>query len=104
MQSYDQITLPDDKLHLCNREELIAEVVRLRNEIRYHESQEGDSRCWLDDERLYERTIPNYQPRLRRLPPKEEFLANCSQFHACRQEPFGCVDDIYEDWEKDKPY
>ena len=76
----------DGELSTLSREELIAEVVGLRNIIREHRDQRGDDRCWLDDFLLYA-ALPDRIPALSTLPPKEVFMPSCERFHDTRQCP-----------------
>ena len=65
---------------------LRGERDRLLNAVTEHRDQKDDDRCWLDDAELY--AACNIHAADSRLPPKDEFLANCARFHASRQNPF----------------
>lgn len=66
------------------KHELKAEIMRLRNAIRYHRDQKGHDRCWLDDATLYG-VLPEYSEVDFKLPPKCEFLENCELYWINRQ-------------------
>ena len=70
---------------LMNRDELLAEVERLRAAIREHKNQLSDDRCWLDDSKLY--SVLDDRGYDSSLPPKCEFLESCSRFFEQRQTP-----------------
>lgn len=54
--------------------------------VREHAAQRLDDRCFLDDEKLYLKVIPDFEAD-KRLPPREEFLRNCEHYWECRQNP-----------------
>jgi hypothetical protein len=56
------------------------EFERLRAAIRKHRDQHGDDRCWLDDQELYKVLGDQNEPD-NSMPPKEQFLANCSRYY-----------------------
>jgi hypothetical protein len=60
------------------------ETERLRSAIREHRDQKGDSRCWLDDWRLYQALGDGCEAETR-LPPKCEFLESCRRYWEQRQ-------------------
>lgn len=92
------------QLYSTSIKNLADEVIKLREAIRYHRDQKGDNRCWLDDEKLYE-VLPEYIPADTELPSRDVFLSNCAKFYECRQKTkYISVDDLYMDWDKDKPY
>lgn len=64
-------------LRLCND---------LRAAIEKHRGQQGNDRCWLDDVELYSVLgDEKLDADTMVLPPKEEFLVNCTRFWECRQ-------------------
>ena len=68
----------DDDLHQLSREELIAEVVRLRNGIRRHRDSSGQDLCWHHPALwglLPERTDP-----LPVVPEWPQFLRGCLRY------------------------
>jgi hypothetical protein len=68
----------DDDLHQLSREELIAEVVRLRNGIRRHRDSSGQELCWHHPALwglLPERTDP-----LPVVPEWPQFLRGCLRY------------------------
>lgn len=68
-----------------NIEQLRAEVARIKAAIREHKDQLSDSRCWLDDSKLYSALDDRgYDSSL---PAKCEFLESCSRFWEQRQTP-----------------
>jgi hypothetical protein len=75
----------DNDLLSMSPEQLLAEVEKLREVIRYHRDCKGHDRCWLDDLKLYQ-TLPEgaagYDGSL---PPKKEFLANCREYYKSRR-------------------
>ena len=76
----------DLSLALLNRNELKAEVLRLRAAIRLHRDEKGHDRCWLDDQRLYS-VLPEGVKADMILPCREEFLSNCARYWSSRQPP-----------------
>jgi hypothetical protein len=86
----------DNDLEPMTAEEMKAEIIKLREAIRYHRDQKGDDRCWVDDLRLYE-ILPEgavgYDPTL---PPEDVFLENCKRFYKSRQVPVGQL--FKKDW------
>lgn len=69
------------------RRTLTEEIERLRSAIRNHRDQQGDDRCFMDDEALYE-VLPEglggqYD---RRVGDQAAMLQNCARFIACRTE------------------
>jgi len=76
----------DTNLEQKNLSKLQIEIIKLRSIIRYHRDQEGDDRCWLDDELLYE-SLPETANISPSLPSKEFFMDKCTRFHSKRQDP-----------------
>ncbi len=67
--------------------ELVEFIIKLRNDIRWHRSQRGHDRCWLDDLKVYS-NLPEYKnPYERELCGREEFLQRCGEFWERRQVP-----------------
>jgi hypothetical protein len=60
------------------------ELMRLRALIRKHRKAEGNARCWLLDEELYEKGLPEggrqNSPKLPP-PPRRTFLKNCERYY-----------------------
>lgn len=78
------------------------ECKRLRNAIRLHRDQVGDDRCILDDNKLYE-ILPEWKPVRRHMPVNMPH--QCKQFIFKRMNhSFTSVDELYREWDKDKPY
>jgi hypothetical protein len=73
----------DKDLKKLNSDELIQEILTLRNSIRNHRDAEGNDRCWLDDIELYQK-LPEGKNANFTLPEKEEFLKNCAVYHENR--------------------
>ena len=70
--------LPDDDLDTLNREQLVAEVRKLRNAIRRHRDSSGHALCWHHPDMwalLPERTDP-----LPVVPGWPEFLGGCIRY------------------------
>ena len=70
--------LPDDDLDTLNREQLLAEVRKLRNAIRRHRDSSGHALCWHHPDMwalLPERTDP-----LPVVPDWPEFLGGCIRY------------------------
>jgi len=65
-------------------DQMVTEILRLRNAIRQHRDEKGHGRCWLDDQTLY-RILPESAEADFTLPPKEEFLLNCEVYWKTRQ-------------------
>jgi NTP pyrophosphatase (non-canonical NTP hydrolase) len=63
-------------------------VLELEDAIKEHAAQRLDSRCQLDDKKLYELVGITTHPGLD--VPKEKFLGNCGHFYDCQQsgEPY----------------
>jgi hypothetical protein len=70
--------LPDDDLDTLNREQLVAEVRKLRNAIRRHRDSSSHALCWHHPDMwalLPERTDP-----LPVVPDWPEFLGGCIRY------------------------
>ncbi|HEY1139085.1 MAG TPA: hypothetical protein VGE88_02620 [Lysobacter sp.] len=70
--------LPDDDLETLNREQLVAEVRKLRDAIRRHRDSSGHALCWHHPDMwalLPERTDP-----LPVVPDWPEFLDGCIRY------------------------
>ncbi len=61
-----------------------AEILRLRNAIRYHRDQKGDDRCWLDDDWLWS-LLPGGAEPPKTLPSYEEMMSRCGAFYRDRR-------------------
>lgn len=64
-----------------------AELSSIRLAIRQHRDQIGDYRCWVDDEVLYHRVLPELRGVVPEVPPGEEFLRRCETYYKQRQNP-----------------
>ena len=96
--------LENNDIYYMTRPQMTAEIKKLRDGIRYCRQEYSDSACHLDIKKLFE-LLPEWEPITQKLPPKEQFLKQCSMFHDSRSEvEFERVDEIYENWENDKPY
>lgn len=63
---------------------LAAEIKRLRDGIRLHQSQTGHSLCWLNDIELWRLLDADAGYPHETLPVREEFMENCRRFYASR--------------------
>lgn len=72
--------------NLLSREELLSELVKLRNGIRKHRDEKGHDRCQIDDSELYN-LLPDGIMADQRLPDDIEFLRNCQRFCSNRRDP-----------------
>lgn len=85
----------------------MAEVIRLRRGIRYAFQQANDSKCWLDYFKLNE-LLPDKPLMNRRMLSEKEMENNCKTFIKCVgchvRNPDLSIDEVYEIWEKEKPY
>lgn len=61
-----------------------SECERLRQAVRKHRDQQGDDRCWMDDEELYRALPEGYDPPAREVAVE---LENCRAFIQNRQHP-----------------
>lgn len=69
----------DKDLENISLEAAKQEIMQLRDAIRYHMTQKGHDRCWLDNKKLYA-VLPEGDKSDMNLPPKEEFLHECNKF------------------------
>ena len=83
MESYPHVLTEDDRLRIL---QLINTVDDYKEAIRQHRDERGDDRCWIDDKKLYNRTIGAGQVNTA-LPPFEEMMNNCKRFFSSRQDP-----------------
>ena len=60
-----------------SREELLSQLIAIRHAIRTHRDQVGDYRCWVDDEVLYHRFLPELEGYTAILPSSGEFHSFC---------------------------
>ena len=74
----------DNDLREMSEQQLIDEVMNLRNGIRKHRDQKGDDNCWLDDFALYG-LLPEKIKADPQLPDKELMMVNCSRYYDCRK-------------------
>jgi hypothetical protein len=63
---------------------LAAEVLRLQEAIRAHQSNTGHALCWLNDLSLWRTLQPDAEYPHETLPVREEFLAQCARFYESR--------------------
>ncbi len=78
----------DNDLRKMDRDQLIGEVMKLREGIRTHRDATGHNLCWYQPELwllLPEQIVPE---KPENLPPKQEFLERCETFHTeCERGP-----------------
>lgn len=84
----------DDDIRQMTLPELQAKLQEIRNAVRWWAEQQGDDRCWLDDIKIMQLVLPHGKVDFK-LPPCQEFLANCKRFWETRQEP-GKENQIHE--------
>jgi hypothetical protein len=66
----------------------MIEIERILDCIRKHRDQHGDDRCWMDDNELYENTLPEgINGADLRLHAPCEMIINCAKYIAHRQDP-----------------
>lgn len=70
----------DGDIELLTRGELKAVIRQLRTHIREHRDQRADDRCWMDDEKLYESTLPEKLTYDRRVGDPLKMVENCKRF------------------------
>jgi len=70
-----------------SREELLSQLIAIRHAIRTHRDQVGDYRCWVDDEVLYHRFLPELEGYTAILPSSGEFHSFCVAYYEKRQDP-----------------
>lgn len=70
--------MDDEDLSTLTKEELIAEVRKLRAGIRTHRDASGHNLCWYVPE-LWD-LLPEKADTKRKVPPTDEFLANCAAY------------------------
>jgi hypothetical protein len=63
---------------------LVAEVMRLREGIREHQSKSGHELCWLNDIELWKLLDPDATYPHETLPVREELLTQCVRFYESR--------------------
>lgn len=86
--------ISDDGLDILTAEELRAELVRIRNQLRWHRDLKDNDRCWHSDRELYARTLPEDVEPGRMTSPKEELLHNCNAYIDQQQcESRGCAEE-----------
>jgi len=67
---------------------LLKKLELVLNAIRKHRDQRGDDRCWMDDNELYETTLPEgINGADLRLHAPCEMIINCAKYIAHRQDP-----------------
>lgn len=97
----------DGDLATKNRLGLEKEIVRLREGIRYAFSQAFDSKCWFDYFKLND-LLPEKPTMDFRMLSEEEMMENCLTFIRCMKcylaNPDKSIDELYEIWERVKPY
>ena len=67
--------------------ELVATLEVIRAAVREHRDQIGDYRCWVDDEVLYHRILPELSGVQPTVPPASEFIRLCESYFNRRQDP-----------------
>ncbi len=84
----------DDDLNSRSREELIAEVKRLRAGIRRHRDASGHALCW-HHPALWE-LLPEPVPRDIAVPPWPKFMAGCVAYRRSldKERPDAAVNDV----------
>ena len=88
----------DDDLDTMDREELVAEVRRLRHAIRRHRDATGHDLCWHHPD-LWD-LLPEKTPPSIAVPPWPKFMRGCIRYRASldRQAPGAPVHDMeYDD-------
>lgn len=70
----------DQDVEYLSRPQLKEVIRQLRTHVREHRDQKADDRCWMDDEKLYESTLPEKLPYDRRVGDRCKMLANCERF------------------------
>lgn len=60
-------------------------IAKLEAAIRKHRDARGHNRCWLDDQELYSVLPETIDTKDFKLPPKDEFLKECTKYHQDRQ-------------------
>lgn len=61
-----------------------VELEKVKAAVRLHMLEKGNDRCWMDDMDLYKKVLPDEVEQADlNLPPKAEFLHNCSVY--CKQ-------------------
>lgn len=73
---------------------LIDELRDIRLAVRTHRDQIGDYRCWVDDQVLYHRVLPELSDVAPTLPNREDFHRQCELYHQNRQDPKETPRDI----------
>jgi len=68
-------------------EDLIGAIRAIRKSVREHRDQVGDYRCWVDDEVLYHRTLPELINKTPAVPSKKDFADYCESYFCNRQDP-----------------
>ena len=79
------MTGQDADLRMMTRQELIEEVLKLRQGIRQHRDLTGHDLCWWHPE-LWA-LLPEAEFFTPAVPPTEEFLARCQAFRASLDNP-----------------
>jgi len=89
----------DDDLERKNRDELIAEVQRLRAAIRAHRDSSGHDLCW-HHPRLWNLLPEAIEPEIA-IPPWPKFLRGCIRYRESleREQPNAPVLDVESDRE-----
>jgi len=75
-------------------------ITKARRAIREHRDQTGDYRCWVDDEVLYYRTLPELAGKTPPVPAFEDFMTRCKGYHEKRQDPAELPQEIALDSSK----
>lgn len=75
----------DNDLREMSEQQLMGEVMKLREGIRKHRDQKGDENCWLDDQFYLYELLPEKINADPQLPDKELMMVNCSRYYDCRK-------------------
>ena len=71
-----------------NRNEELSQILReIRQAVREHRDQVGDYRCWVDDEVLYHRVLPELRGLSPQVPDPVNFSNFCDAYFNNRQDP-----------------
>ena len=68
----------DDDLNSMNKDDLVKEVIKLRQAIRKHRDCQGHNLCWYHPEMW--KLLPESTTIDKEVPPWGEFLSGCIQY------------------------
>ena len=84
--------VPDGQLDDASPADLRQELVRVREQLRWHRDLVDNDRCWHADRELYARTLPENEDPGRMTSPKAELRRNCDAYIDGQQcEQRGCA-------------